>query len=46
MQRESNTAVTQDTITISPGSRFRSAMVLAIIADALEIVGSLFSPYS
>jgi len=30
--------MTQDTITISPGSRFRAAMVLAIIADALQIV--------
>ena len=27
-----------DTITISPRSRFRAAMVLAIIADALQIV--------
>jgi len=30
--------MTQDTITISPGSRFRTAMVLAIVADALQIV--------
>jgi len=30
--------VTHDNITISPGSRFRAAMVLAIIADALQIV--------
>jgi hypothetical protein len=30
--------VADDTITISPGSRFRAAMVLAIIADALQIV--------
>jgi hypothetical protein len=30
--------VTDDTITISPGSRFRAAMVLAILADALQIV--------
>jgi len=30
--------VTHDTITISPGSRFRAALVLAIIADALQIV--------
>ena len=30
--------MTQDTITILPGSRFRAAMVLAIIADALQIV--------
>lgn len=28
----------RDAITISPGSRFRVAMVLAIIADALQIV--------
>lgn len=34
---EQHTAMTQDTITISPGSRFRAAMVLAIIADALQI---------
>jgi hypothetical protein len=30
--------VTQDTITISPGSQFRAAMILAIVADALQIV--------
>ena len=30
--------MTHDTITISPGSRFRTAMVLAIIADALQVV--------
>ena len=30
--------MTQDTVTISPGSHFRTAMVLAIIADALQIV--------
>jgi len=30
--------VTHDTITISPGPRFQAAMVLAIIADALQIV--------
>ena len=35
---EQHTAMTQDTITISPGSRFRAAMALAIIADALQIV--------
>ena|SRR5437868_3751480 len=38
MENERNTAVTQDAVTISPGSRFRAAMVLAIIADALQIV--------
>jgi hypothetical protein len=27
-----------DTITILPGSRFRTAMVLAVIADALQII--------
>ncbi|SRR5271166_3886435 len=27
-----------DTIIISPGTRFRAAMILAIIADALQIV--------
>jgi hypothetical protein len=30
--------VTHDTVTISPGWRFQAAMVLAIIADALQIV--------
>jgi len=30
--------MTDNIITISPGSRFRAAMVLAIIADALQIV--------
>jgi hypothetical protein len=38
IQHESSAAVTQDAITISPGSRFRTAMMLAIIADALQIV--------
>jgi hypothetical protein len=38
MQHESSTAVTNDTVTISPGPRFRAAMVLAIVADALQIV--------
>lgn len=38
MQYESSTAVTDATITISPGSRLRAAMVLAIMADALQIV--------
>jgi hypothetical protein len=31
-------AVTDDTVTISPGSRFRTAMIVAMIADALQIV--------
>jgi hypothetical protein len=30
--------VIEDTITILPGSRFRAALVLAIIADAVQIV--------
>src|SRR6202142_4653393 len=30
--------VTQDAITISPGPRFRAAMILAIIADVLQLV--------
>ena len=30
--------MTEDTITISPGPSFRTAMVLAILADALQIV--------
>lgn len=30
--------MTHDDITISPASRFRTAMVLAVIADALQIV--------
>lgn len=30
--------MTRDTITISPGPRLQAAMILAIIADALQIV--------
>jgi hypothetical protein len=30
--------MTNDTVTISPGPRFQAAMVLAILADALQIV--------
>ena len=30
--------MTQDTITILPGSRFRAAMVLAVVADALQLI--------
>ncbi|HSY65746.1 MAG TPA: hypothetical protein VK829_14195 [Terriglobales bacterium] len=30
--------MTDDSITISPGSRFKAAMALAIVADALQIV--------
>ena len=28
----------QETITVSPGSRFKAAMMLAVIADALQII--------
>jgi hypothetical protein len=38
LYQESSIAVTHDTITISPGSRLRAAMMLAIIADAMQIV--------
>jgi hypothetical protein len=31
-------AVTSDTVAVSPGSRFRTAMMIAIIADAVQIV--------
>ncbi len=30
--------MTDDTITISPGPRFRTAMMLAVLADALQVV--------
>ena len=30
--------MTDDTIVVSPGPRFRTAMVLAILADALQVV--------
>jgi hypothetical protein len=33
-----NHAMTEETITISPGPRFRTAMILAIVADALQII--------
>jgi hypothetical protein len=38
MQPENATTLTNNTITISPGSRFRTAMMLAVIADALQII--------
>jgi hypothetical protein len=38
LKYESRSVVADDTITISPGPRFRAAMVLANIADALQIV--------
>jgi hypothetical protein len=37
MQHE-NPAALQDAVTISPGANFRAAMVLAVIADALQII--------
>lgn len=37
MQHENPTAL-QDAVTISPGANFRAAMVLAVVADALQIV--------
>jgi len=37
-QAESSAAVDDDNVTISPGPPFVAAMVLAIIADALQIV--------
>ena len=30
--------MTDDTLTISPGPRFKTAMILAIVADALQIL--------
>ena len=38
MRNESRATMVDDTITISPGSNFKAAMMLAIIADALQIV--------
>src|ERR1700726_2822566 len=38
MQQEGSTVGAEETITISPGSGLRAAMVLAIIADALQII--------
>ncbi len=38
IRHENSIAVTPDTITISPGSRFRIAMMLAIMADTLQVV--------
>jgi hypothetical protein len=38
MQQDTSTTITHDAITISPGTRFRAAMVLAVIADAIQIV--------
>jgi hypothetical protein len=30
--------MTEDAVTISPGPRFRTAMILAVVADALQII--------
>ena len=38
MQPDSNIAITDDAVTISPGSRFRAAMILAIVADAFQLL--------
>ena len=38
LQQEAITAVTDHSLTISPGPRFYAAMALAIVADALQIV--------
>ena len=38
MQQDSNIAITDDDVTISPGSRFRAAMILAVIADAFQLL--------
>src|ERR1700693_4793822 len=38
MQQEGGTPLADETITISPGLPFRAAMLLAIIADALQII--------
>jgi hypothetical protein len=38
MQHESDPLVPQDAVTISPGANFRAAMVLAVVADALQII--------
>jgi hypothetical protein len=36
--KEAGNAITQNDATISPGMRFRVAMILAIIADALQLI--------
>jgi hypothetical protein len=36
--RKAVSAMTPDSVTISPGSRLRAAMMLAIVADAIQIV--------
>ena len=37
-QHESSNAVTAEAVTISPGPRFQAALILAIAADALQII--------
>jgi hypothetical protein len=36
--RDQQADVTDDSVTISPGTRFRVALILAIVADALQFV--------
>ena len=38
MQDKTNSAMSDEVVTISAGPRFRTAMVLAILADALQLV--------
>jgi len=38
MQQKRLRPMSNDGITISPGARFRSAMILAIVADAVQLV--------
>jgi hypothetical protein len=38
MQQEIANAADQDDVAIFPGSRFRAAMALAIVADALQVI--------
>jgi hypothetical protein len=38
MGRNSRIAVAEDSITVSPGPRFQVALVVALIADALQLI--------
>jgi len=38
MQDKTNSALSDEVVTISAGPRFRTAMVLAILADALQLI--------
>lgn len=38
MQDKTNSAISDDVVTISAGPRFRTAMVLAVLADALQLI--------